>query len=91
MSRARRHTAPPGGGGGRAPGPHRATAAVITTAAVAAVGWLAAPWIALARQGTLDVQRVRSWQHEQDVWDEQVPPVIPLPRRAPAEECIRAL
>lgn len=64
----------------------RTTTAVLGAAVVVAAGWITVPWIAMARRGTLDDQRVASW--------EDVPgptPAIPLPRRPPAIERSRAL
>ncbi|MEJ2866261.1 hypothetical protein WCD74_00700 [Actinomycetospora sp. OC33-EN08] len=86
MGTAHRHHAPPGGGGERSRRPHRAATAVLGTAVVVGVGWLAAPWVAMARRGTLDQQCVRSVRF---LRAECGPPVIPLPRR-PVEE-VRAL
>lgn len=42
--------------------------------AAAATGWVLAPWVAMARKGTLDEQTVAAWKQEFR---------IPRPRRAP--------
>jgi hypothetical protein len=88
VSRSHRGTAPPGGGGGCPRGPRQATAAVLGTAAVVVAGWVAAPWIAMARRGTLDDRHVRAWADETAP---DPPPVLPSPRRPLALEHSPAL
>ena len=54
---------------------------MVTTAVVVGLGWLAAPWVALATRGTLEEQQIRAWCDE-----EPAVPHIPRPRPAPPVE-----
>ena len=53
---------------------------VVGVALAAAAAWVAAPWIAMARHGTVDQRTVASW------WAEYA---IPAPRRAPDDVPVR--
>ena len=47
---------------------------IVGLAAVGAVAWAAAPWVAMARRGTVDARALAEWKTER---------VVPGPRRAP--------
>jgi hypothetical protein len=47
---------------------------VVGVAVAAVVVWAAAPWVAMARHGTVDARTVAGWRREY---------VVPSPRRAP--------
>lgn len=38
---------------------------IVGLAAIAAIAWFAAPWIAMRRHGTLDQQVIRAWREEE--------------------------
>ena len=46
---------------------------VVGVAVAAVVVWAAAPWVAMARHGTVDARTVAGWRREY---------VVPAPRRA---------
>ena len=53
---------------------------VVGAAVAAVVAWAAAPWVSMARRGTVDQRTVAGWRVEYRV---------PAPRRAPDDARVR--